>query len=327
MVLRCWAKAVRVEGPLALYAAGFGAHLLGQGYMPSSAEDQLRLMAHVSRWLAEQRMGPAALSAEVVERFLGLRPVGRRAVGPLLGYLGGLGLLPEPTVEVPTPVERLLVEYRGYLVRERGLVSGSVELRERVARLFLTKTAFTAVLGLAIAIPTATFPLLPRQFTLAATVTIGVPAFVLALAPSAGPWRPQRFLSSVVRFAIAAGVPIAVGIIAGYVVARYGLDIGLRHARTVSTGIVVTCGLAVVLQIESECGGRRRRIAVAGLCAVMALLFVLALVVPFLRHFYELASPTAEGIGAWAIGTTVGVGGMLGALRLFHDWAYESQEA
>jgi magnesium-transporting ATPase (P-type) len=195
---------------------------------------------------------------------------------------------------------------------------------QRVARLFLTKTAFTAVLGLVIAIPTATFPLLPRQFTLAATVTIGVPAFVLALAPSAGPWRPQHFLSSVTRFAIAAGVPIALGIIAGYVLARYGLDIGLRHSRTVATGIVVVCGLAVVLQIESECGGRRRRIAVAGLCAVMALLFVLALVVPFLRHFYELTSPTAEGVGAWALGTAVGVGGLLAAMRFLRGWAYGS---
>ena len=47
---------------------------------------------------------------------------------------------------------------------------------QRVARLFITKTVFTAVVGLAVAIPTATFPLLPRQFTIAATVTIGIPA-------------------------------------------------------------------------------------------------------------------------------------------------------
>ena len=60
---------------------------------------------------------------------------------------------------------------------------------QRVARLFITKSVFTAVVGLAVAIPTATFPLLPRQFTIASTVTIGIPAFVLALAPSSGPWR------------------------------------------------------------------------------------------------------------------------------------------
>ena len=60
---------------------------------------------------------------------------------------------------------------------------------QRVAQLFVTKSVFIAVVGLAVAIPTATFPLLPRQFTIASTVTIGIPAFVLALAPSSGPWR------------------------------------------------------------------------------------------------------------------------------------------
>ncbi|HEY4896955.1 MAG TPA: hypothetical protein VII01_12785, partial [Solirubrobacteraceae bacterium] len=63
---------------------------------------------------------------------------------------------------------------------------------QRVARLFITKSVFTAVVGLAVAIPTGTFPLLPRQFTIASTVTIGIPAFVLALAPSSGSWRPER---------------------------------------------------------------------------------------------------------------------------------------
>jgi magnesium-transporting ATPase (P-type) len=201
-----------------------------------------------------------------------------------------------------------------------GMVSeGRQILRnlQRVARLFLTKTAFTAVLGLVIGIGFATYPLLPRQFTLASTVTIGVPAFVLALAPSTGAWRVDHFLSSVARFAIAAGVPIGLGITAGFLIARYGFDTGLMRSRTVATGIVVVCGLAVVLKIESECAGRRRRMAVAGLCALMVLLFVGSFLVPLLRHFYELTSPTLEDVGAWAIGTTIGVTGMLLSLRLF----------
>jgi cation-transporting P-type ATPase E len=211
-----------------------------------------------------------------------------------------------------------------FAVVPRMVAEGRQILRnvQRVARLFLTKTAFTAVVGFAVGITTATYPLLPRQFTLAATVTIGIPAFVLALAPSSGPWRPEHFLSSVARFAITAGLPIGLGITAGYLVARYGLDIGLARSRTVATGIVVVCGLAVVLQIESECGGRRRRIAVATLCALMALLFVLSLIIPFLRHFYELRNPTLESVAAWAIGTALGVGGMVFALRLFRSWAY-----
>ena len=185
---------------------------------------------------------------------------------------------------------------------------------ERVARLFITKTVFTAVLGLAIAIPTGIFPLLPRQFTIASTVTIGIPAFVLALAPSSGPWRPERFLQSVASFAIPAGLAIGIGIVAGYLLARYGFDLGLTRSRTVATGIVVVCGLAVVMRLETE--GGRRRLAVAGLCVLMALLFTGALLVPFLRDFYQLATPTGDMFAAWAIGTSLGVGSMLVALRL-----------
>ena len=185
---------------------------------------------------------------------------------------------------------------------------------QRVAQLFVTKTVFAAVLGLAVAVPTATFPLLPRQFTIASTVTIGIPAFVLALAPSSGPWRPEGFLESVARFAIPAGAAIGLGIVAGYLLARYGFDLGLRRARTVATGIVVVCGLAVVMRLEGERG--RRRLAVGVLCAAMALLFVLALLVPFLRDFYELTTPTGEAVASWAIGVSLGVGGMLGVLRL-----------
>jgi hypothetical protein len=48
----------------------------------------------------------------------------------------------------------------------------------------------------------------------------------------------------------------------------------------------------------------------------MALVFGLALVVPFLRDFYELSKPTGELFVAWAAGVAVGIGGMLGALRI-----------
>ena len=169
---------------------------------------------------------------------------------------------------------------------------------QRVAQLFVTKSMFVAVLVLAVGIPTATFPLLPRQFTIASTVTIGIPAFVLALAPSSGPWRPDRFLKSVAGFAIPAGLAIGTGIVAGYLLARYGFDLGLVRSRSVATGIVVACGLALVMRLEGESG--RRRLAVGGLCAAMGLLFLLALFVPFLRDFYELSTPTGEAVIAWA---------------------------
>ena len=92
-------------------------------------------------------------------------------------------------------------------------------------------------------------------------------------------------------------------------------DLDIAHARTVATGIVVICGLAVVMRLETQ-GRQRRSYAVGGLCLAMALLFGLALAVPFLRDFYELSKPN-DAVAAWAIGSALGIGGMLTALRLF----------
>jgi hypothetical protein len=48
----------------------------------------------------------------------------------------------------------------------------------------------------------------------------------------------------------------------------------------------------------------------------MLCIFALALLVPWLREFYELAKPTGEMVAVWALGTLIAVGGMLAGLRL-----------
>ncbi len=58
---------VRVTGPLAPYARGFAVELARLGFTRGSAQKQLLLAAHVSRWLGDAGLGTADLDARAVD--------------------------------------------------------------------------------------------------------------------------------------------------------------------------------------------------------------------------------------------------------------------
>jgi site-specific recombinase XerD len=122
---------VRVTGPLARYAPGFVADLVQAGYRPSSASVQLRLLAHLSRWLEREGIDPGEFREPELGRFrredlAGVRSL-RIAGGlvPLLGHLRALGVVPLEEAPAMSPAELLLARYREYLLGERGLVAGT----------------------------------------------------------------------------------------------------------------------------------------------------------------------------------------------------------
>ena len=135
----------RVGGPLAPYADGFRAELERLGYTPLTAATHVRLMAHLSRWLAREGVEVPGLSAAVVDAYFAERRaagyaghVTGRALRPLASYLRRLGVIP-PTVPAvaASPAERLLARYREYLLVERGLAGTTAELNVRMVRPFL----------------------------------------------------------------------------------------------------------------------------------------------------------------------------------------------
>jgi len=159
---------------------------------------------------------------------------------------------------------------------------------QRVSKLFVTKSALAAFLVLTIGLTPESYPFLPRHLSLAAAIAVGIPAFFLALAPSSGEWRPERFLSEVARFAVPAGIGAGLGVLSSYLFARNLLDLPLVEARTIATSVLVLVGLYLILALEAA--GKKRGAAVSALCLVLLSLYVLALVLPT-HEFFELAVP------------------------------------
>ncbi len=177
---------------------------------------------------------------------------------------------------------------------------------QRVTKLFVTKSVFAAFLIVAIGITPTDYPLLPRHLTIVGTLTVGIPAFFLALAPSEGPWRTEGFLLDVGRFAVPAGVAAGLGVTTTYLIAVNVFDLGLLQSRTAATSTLVVIGLYLVLALEAT--SRRRARLVGILCASLLAAYVAILVVPGLRRFFELAMPNPAALVLIVLGAAIAIG-------------------
>jgi cation-transporting P-type ATPase E len=179
---------------------------------------------------------------------------------------------------------------------------------QRIAKLFVTKSAFAAFLVLSIGLTPTAYPLLPRQLTLAASLTIGIPGFFLALAPSSGRYSSRGFLRELARFALPAGTAAGLGVLSSYLFALNVLDLNLVEARTVAVSVLVLVGLYLILALEVV--GRVRGAAISTLCALLLGAYLLVLLVPFARHFFALAPPGPAVLGPALAGATLAIGGL-----------------
>jgi hypothetical protein len=151
LVLGC-----HVNGPLGSYAPGLAQELSRRGYTISGASQHLGFIAHLDRWMRDQRLAVADLTDSVLDGYLAeRRDAGyvnyrsMRAFAPLLGYLAPLGVLPvEPSV-VLDPVAAVLERYRRFFVVERGLTASTARGYVDAVPPFLADRAGPAGLDLA----------------------------------------------------------------------------------------------------------------------------------------------------------------------------------
>ena len=177
----------------------------------------------------------------------------------------------------------------------------------RVAKLFVTKSVFASFLILSVGLTPTAYPLLPRHLTLAASLTIGIPGFFLALAPSReeGAYRSASFLRELSAFAIPAGTAAGLGVVSGYFFALNVVDLPLPAARTVATTTLVAIGLFLIVVLEAS--GRARSAAIGALCALLAATYVVVLALPGLRAFFLLRlTPSVPAIALVAAAAAIG---------------------
>ncbi|HEU4399232.1 MAG TPA: HAD-IC family P-type ATPase [Actinomycetota bacterium] len=163
---------------------------------------------------------------------------------------------------------------------------------ERVAKLFLTKTVYALLLSLAVGLAGLPFPFLPRHLTLVGSLTIGIPAFFLALEPNDTRARPG-FMRRVLAVAVPAGVVAATATFAAYLVARDVQGVTLEQARSVATLTLAGVGVVVLGLVARPLNRLRAMVLVAAVAA-----FVVVLAVPGLRRFFALSVPPGWAIAA-----------------------------
>ena len=178
---------------------------------------------------------------------------------------------------------------------------------ERIASLFLAKTIYASLIAVVVSAMAVAYPFLPRQFTVVSSLTIGIPAFVLALAPSDQRYR-EGFLGRVLSLCVPAGL------MAGTVTLTTYLWLTLTHApraqvTTATTLVLITCGLWLLTLTARPLTSWR-----LGLVVLMGAIAVLGVVAPPVRAFFLLAWPT-PGVW-WVIALMAGLA--VGGIELVH---------
>lgn len=158
---------------------------------------------------------------------------------------------------------------------------------ERVASLFLTKTTWAALLAAVVAITGFVYPFLPRQLTIVSSLTIGIPAFVLALVPTNQRYR-AGFLARVLRLSVPAGVIVVVAVLC----ARLTLILmgsNRNQISSVCTLVLVAGGLWLLSLTARPWVWWRAALVVIMSAAALAVVLLAPL-----RGFFDLAALTAN---------------------------------
>ena len=192
-----------------------------------------------------------------------------------------------------------------YVVGEGRRVIGNIE---RVSNLFLTKTVYSVLLALLVGLAGLSskwfgtepllYPFQPIHVTIAAWFTIGIPAFILSLAPN-NERAHTGFVRRVMTSALPSGVVVGLATFISYLVAYHGHGATLVEQAQASTAALITLliGAVWVLAVVAR-PYQWWRVA---LVSVSGVAYVVIFAIPLAREKFMLDPSnlvvTATGMG------------------------------
>jgi cation-transporting ATPase E len=205
-----------------------------------------------------------------------------------------------------------------YVVGEGRRVIGNIE---RVANLFLTKTVYSVLLALFVGTECLfskwlkadplLYPFQPIHVTIAAWFTIGIPSFILSLAPN-NERAHHGFVRRVLTSALPSGLIVGVATFASYLVAYHGRHATFQQQEQASTAALITLlmsALWVLAVVARPYQWWRVALVVASGAA-----YVVIFSIPLARKEF-LLDPSNVAVTSTALGI-----GVLGAAAIEATW-------
>ncbi|BBY45837.1 cation-translocating P-type ATPase [Mycolicibacterium celeriflavum] len=179
-----------------------------------------------------------------------------------------------------------------YVVGEGRRVIGNIE---RVSNLFLTKTVYSVLLAVLVGMAGLSsrffgtdpllFPFQPIHVTIAAWFTIGIPAFILSLAPNKERAHPG-FVRRVMTAALPSGLVVGVATFASYLAAYQGREATPLEQTQASTAALITLLVAAIWVLAVV--ARPYQWWRVALVAVSGLAYVVIFSIPMAQELFML---------------------------------------
>ncbi len=160
---------------------------------------------------------------------------------------------------------------------------------ERSASLFLSKTIYASILAILFLFINCKYPFIPIQMSLISSLTIGMPAFILALEPNTDRVN-GKFLINVIKKSIPSGFTTIINIILLMLISSL---INIPNSEISTIAVIITSYTAILLiyKISKPLNLLRK-----SLLFIIITLFVLAFILPAGRILYSLKILGANSI-------------------------------